>query len=67
VLLYKLDTGGFFALPWWVCPTGNITISGDGGKYARYLEAWWVIERMIALRKSERELFASFAEATAAA
>lgn len=55
VLCYQLDTGSFYAIPWYVCPTSNITISINGGKYADYKDNWTLIEKMIETRKSERD------------
>lgn len=54
VVLYQLDTGSFYGIPWWVVPTTNISIAKDGGKYARYLNNWPLIRQMISLRSSER-------------
>lgn len=66
VILYQLDEGGFYALPWWVGPTTNITITVGGGKYAHYAGDWHLIERMIRARQTERELDAVCREVPAA-
>lgn len=66
VILYMLDEGTFYALPWWVCPSGNITVSVGGGKYAPYADDWPLIERMIRTRTNERELDAVCRAASAA-
>lgn len=36
VILFQLDTLDCYILPWFVCPTTNITIARDGGKYKAY-------------------------------
>jgi hypothetical protein len=54
VLLWQLDTGGFYAVPWFLCPTTNITISPTGGKYARFRNNAGLIRDMLALRQQER-------------
>ncbi len=56
IFLYQYDTGEFYGLPWFVCPSGNITISKAGGKYAQYKCNWPLIEDMIRVRKAERDL-----------
>ena len=56
IVLYQADTGDFFGLPWWVCPTSNVTIRRIDGMYARYLNNWRLIERMIDVRQQERSL-----------
>jgi len=54
ILLWQLDTGDFYALPWFVCPRTNITISTDGGKYAPYLNNLQIIREMLAAREAEK-------------
>lgn len=54
IVLYKLDTAGIHAVPWWDCPTTNVTISVGGGKYSPYADNWELIRKMIAAREAER-------------
>lgn len=35
IALYQIDTNSVYFVPWSICPTTNITISRDGGKYKR--------------------------------
>lgn len=53
IVLYQLDTGNFYGLHWFICPTSNVTISRDGGKYAPHLNNWTLIQNMIRDRKAE--------------
>jgi|GEM_PF-2495214 len=55
ILLWQLDTQNFYVLPWFRCPTTNITVSQDGGKYAPYRNNVALIREMVALRKVERD------------
>lgn len=54
ILLWQLDTGDFYAIPWYLCPRTNVTISQSGGKYARFLNNVLVIQEMAAVRKEEQ-------------
>lgn len=54
IVLYQADTGDFFAIPWWVCPTTNVTISRDGGKYAAFKNDWSLVKRMLGVRLAEQ-------------
>lgn len=53
VVLYQMDTGNFYGLPWFVCPTSNITITITGGIYAKYLNNFDLVRSMIATRYTE--------------
>jgi hypothetical protein len=53
ILLWQLDEAGYYALPWYVCPRTNITISRDGGKYAAFRNNDRVIREMVELRRGE--------------
>lgn len=55
ILLYQLDAGTFYGLPWWECPTGNVVISPGQSKYARFLNDWPLVREMIARLKEDRE------------
>lgn len=55
ILLWQLDTGDFYALPWFICPRTNITISSNGGKYAAYHNNLDVIHEMLTAREAERD------------
>jgi hypothetical protein len=57
VVLYQHDTADFYGLPWFLCPTSNITISRTGGIYAAFLNNWPLIDRMARVRESERAEF----------
>lgn len=54
VIFYQLDTSSFYAVPWWKCPTTNLTIPVSGGQWKPYLNDWNRIRRMIGLRMAER-------------
>lgn len=53
ILLWQLDEAGYYALPWYVCPRTNITISRYGGKYATFRNNDRVIREMVELRRGE--------------
>ena len=55
ILLWQLDTGEFYAIPWFVCPRTNVTISRDGGKYVAFRNNVTLIQDMVAIRKQELE------------
>lgn len=55
ILLWQLDTGEFYAIPWFVCPRTNMTISRDGGKYAAFRNSVELLRDMVATRKQELE------------
>lgn len=54
ILFYKLDTGGIYPVPWWDCPTSNVTITPTGHRYAKYENNWSIIDRMLEMRTAER-------------
>jgi hypothetical protein len=54
IMLWRLDEKDFFALPWFVCPPSNITITPTGGKYAAFHNNVDVIHRMVSWREAER-------------
>jgi len=58
ILLWQLDTGDFYAIPWYLCPRTNVTISQNGGKYAPFRNNILVIREMIAVRKEEERRMA---------
>jgi hypothetical protein len=62
IALYQLDTGEFYALPWWRCPQTNVSISRDGGKYADCRNNWSTVRQMISLRAFERAMGGPVAE-----
>lgn len=66
ITLYQLDTGDYYALPYWVCPTTNVMISRDGGKYAKYRNDIGLIRQMIKTRQNERTILTATAEKAAA-
>lgn len=51
ILLYQADTRNCFLIPWHLVPTTNITISRDGGKYARFLNNWEILKSVIGAMK----------------
>lgn len=53
ILLWQLDQKNYYALPWYVCPTTNITISRGGGKYLRFLNNDGIIREMVEMRVTE--------------
>jgi hypothetical protein len=53
ILLWQLDSGHFYAVPWFVCPSTNITISKAGGKYQPFFNNVDLIRRMIERRSDE--------------
>ena len=55
ILLWQLDTAEFYALPWFVCPTTNITITRSGGKYAPFHNNAELVRSMAAVRRREKE------------
>lgn len=55
VLLWQLDSGNFYAIPWFLCPRTSITISRDGGKYAEFRNNIDVIKEMRDMRQRERQ------------
>lgn len=54
VVLLKLDTQAFYAVPWWDCPTSNITITPTGDRYTQYLNGWHVVKDMVQQAKEMR-------------
>ena len=56
IALLQTDTGTVYWLPWYKCPTSNVTISRDGGKYAAFKDNWSVLRTVSDLRQKEREL-----------
>lgn len=53
VVLYQLDTGDFFGVPWWLCPATNMTIMDSGGKYAAFKNDWPLLKQMLGMRLAE--------------
>lgn len=55
ILLWQLDTGVFFAVPWFFCPHTNVTVSRTGGKYAAFRNNVSLLREMIDARRQERD------------
>lgn len=53
IALLKLDTGDVYWLPWWVCPTTNITITPTGNRYTGFLNRIEVVQSLVNQRKAE--------------
>jgi len=60
IALHQLDTGETYWIPWNIVPHSNVTISKDGGKWARYKETLWVVQSMIETRQTEAEKLSLF-------
>lgn len=56
ILLWQLDTGEFYLIPWFVCPSSNVTIATNGGKYARFRNNIEIIRSMATARQKETTL-----------
>jgi hypothetical protein len=54
VVFYQLDTKNFYAVPWYLCPTSNVTISRSGGRYIAYKNNWELLRKLTATRSAER-------------
>jgi hypothetical protein len=59
VALYQIDTGDCYYLPWQHCPTSNVTISRDGGKYKTYKNREDILNLLVQGRKEEETLWSS--------
>jgi hypothetical protein len=55
IALHQMDTGETYWFPWNIVPHSNVTISKDGGKWARYKETLWIVQSMIETRQAETE------------
>lgn len=55
ILFWQLDTGDFFAIPWFLCPQTNVTITENGGKYALFRNNVELLREMIHARQQERD------------
>jgi hypothetical protein len=53
--LHQLDTGETYWIPWHIINHSNMTISRDGGKWAQYKEALWIVQSMLETRQAEAE------------
>jgi hypothetical protein len=62
IALHQLDTGKTYWIPWNIIPHSNVTISTDGGKWARYKESIWIVQSMLEPRQAEVEKLSLFAE-----
>ena len=60
IALHQLDTGSTYWIPWNIIPHSNVTISKDGGKWARYKETLWIVQSMIETRQAEAEKLSLF-------
>lgn len=47
IVLHQLDTLDNYVLPWNHCPTSNMTISRDGGKYSQYINRWDILSEYV--------------------
>ncbi len=54
ILLWQLDSGDFYAIPWFLCPHTNVTISRDGGKYKAFQNNVQLLREMLAVRQQEQ-------------
>ena len=50
---FQMDTTDCYFLPWQICPTSNVTISRDGGKYAQFKNRFDILKTIIEHRKQE--------------
>lgn len=53
IITYQFDTKDFYLLPWFVCPTTNITISSDGGIYKKYKNNFEILNIMLKNRNND--------------
>ena len=53
IALHQLDTGTTYWIPWNIIPHSNVTISKDGGKWARFKNATEILTEMVESRKRE--------------
>ena len=53
IMLYQADTEDAYYVPWTCCPTTNITISRNGGKYANFKNNVPVLSNMATSRFEE--------------
>lgn len=47
IFLLQSDTGSAYIMHWLDCPSSNITISRDGGKYARFKDNYNLIAKLV--------------------
>lgn len=60
VALHQSDTGQTYFVPWHLVPRSNVTITGTPtSKYSCFREAWPILDRMIDLRRREREILST--------
>lgn len=52
LILHQHDTGVDYVLPWWVCPSSNVTISRGGGKYSQFAERFDILKSTVVAMKS---------------
>ena len=57
IALYQIDTGDCYYLPWQLCPTTNVTISRDGGKYKSFKNREDLLRCIIINRAKEEKLW----------
>ena len=55
ILLWRVDEEDYFALPWYVCPRTNITLSRGGGKYSEFYNNDQLIRDMVEPRRIEQQ------------
>jgi len=60
ILFWQLDTGDFYAVPWFLCPHTNVTISQSGGKYTSFRNNTNLLREMIDARRQERNRLKHF-------
>ena len=60
IALHQLDTGETYWIPWHIVPHSSVTISKDGGKWARYKESLWIVQSMLEPRQTEADKLSLF-------
>jgi len=53
IMLYQVDTGDAYYIPWQVCPTTNVTISRDGGIYKDFKNNVELLREVVRTRTAE--------------
>lgn len=53
LMLFQVDTRDIYYLPWYLCPTTNITIARDGGKYKAFKNKDSILWQMVKSRGEE--------------
>lgn len=55
--LFQIDTKDCYFIPWQNCPTTNVTISRDGGKYIRYKNCYGILKNLADQRLTEQQIW----------